>query len=41
LGPGTNAHGPNEMFVIDYLKKFIGSMGFVLARSFDFKKQKA
>lgn len=37
LGPGSNAHGPNEMFVIDYLKKFTASMGYVLAKSYSFK----
>ncbi|KRW99312.1 hypothetical protein PPERSA_02424 [Pseudocohnilembus persalinus] len=38
LGPATNAHGPNEMFVIDYLKKFIPSMGHILANSYHFQK---
>jgi len=33
LGPQSNAHGPNEMFVIDYLKKFIPSMAYILAQS--------
>lgn len=38
LGPANNAHGPNEMFVIDYLKKFIPSMGYILAKSMNFSK---
>lgn len=40
LGPASNAHGPNEMFVIDYLKKFIPSMSYILSKSQKFKKVK-
>lgn len=35
LGPGNNAHGPNENLCLDALKKFMGCMVQMLA---DFQK---
>lgn len=34
LGPGTNAHGPNEFLPIEMTKNVISSMAYVLAKSY-------
>lgn len=36
LGPGSNAHGPNESLHIDYCKKLISSVAYVIAKYEDF-----
>jgi len=39
-GPGSNAHGPNEMLEIEYTKKLICCMGQILADSYSHIKTK-
>jgi acetylornithine deacetylase/succinyl-diaminopimelate desuccinylase-like protein len=31
LGPGSNAHGPNEFLHLDFCKKIVCSMAYTLA----------
>ena len=32
LGPGSNAHGPNESMHIPYFKRLVASLGIILAK---------
>ena len=35
LGPGHNAHGPNEMLNIEYVKKFLCCVCQIMADTYD------
>jgi len=39
LGPGANAHGPNEFLEIQYCQKLLMCITFMLAKSFEHLKK--